>query len=295
MIDLDPHQLRTLIAVLEEGTFEAAARRLDVTASAVSQRIKAMEQAAGQVLVRRSIPVVATEAGDVLVRYAKQVSLLGEDLRRTLDADARISSLSVAVNADSLATWFLPALAAAQDELSVVFDVHREDQEFTAELLRSGTVVAAVTAEARAVQGCSSTPLGVMRYRAVASPAFRGRWLGDGGLELLDDAPLIDFDRRDDLQQGFLRELLGHVPRSPRTFIPTSADFARAVELGMGWGLLPDQQSGAALAAGSLVEVAPEHPIDVRLHWQRWNLSSPLLDALSAHVVRAARASLVSR
>ena len=290
MTELQLDHLATLIAVIEEGTFEAASQRLHITASAVSQRIKAMEQSAGQVLVQRTNPIAPTEAGSRLLRYAQQLQLLRHDLEASLGS-ASIPSLAIAVNADSLATWLLPALAAAQDATGAVFDIYREDQEHTASLLRAGTVMAAVTAEKRPVQGCSASPLGVMRYRAVATPNFRDRWLDDG-LSALDNAPMVDFDRKDDLQQSFLRGVLGRRPRSPRHFVPTSHDFARAVELGMGWGMLPDQQSERGLREGSLVELSPGTSIDVLLYWQRWNLASPLLDELTRVVLAAASTAL---
>jgi hypothetical protein len=174
-------QLHTLVVVIEEGTFEAAARRLRLTASAVSQRIKAMEQAAGQILLQRVNPVVPTEAGAVVLRYGRQMELLASDAARDLGgiagADGEWVSLPIAVNADSLATWFLPALAAVPRSLGVVFDILREDQEHTTELLRSGSAMAAVTSTAEAVQGCTSIALGRMRYRAVCSPSFATEWM----------------------------------------------------------------------------------------------------------------------
>ncbi|MGV8883539.1 MAG: LysR family transcriptional regulator ArgP [Rhodoglobus sp.] len=290
MTELQLDHLATLIAVIEEGTFEAASQRLRITASAVSQRIKAMEQSAGQVLVQRTNPIAPTEAGSRLLRYAQQLQLLRHDLEASLGS-VSTPSLAIAVNADSLATWLLPALATAQDATGAVFDIYREDQEHTASLLRAGTVMAAVTAEKRPVQGCSASPLGMMRYRAVATPSFRDRWLDDD-LSALDNAPMVDFDRKDDLQQSFLRGVLGRTPRSPRHFVPTSHDFARAVELGMGWGMLPDQQSERGLREGSLVELSPGISIDVLLYWQRWNLASPLLDELTRVVLDAASTTL---
>lgn len=286
--------LRTLVAVLDEGTFDAAAARLHVTASAVSQRIKAMEEATGQVLVQRTNPVRATAAGEGVARYARQVDLLGEDLRRELGDAGETStySIAVAVNADSLATWFLPALATAHERFGTTFDVHRDDEEYTVALLRSGTVLAAVTATEQAVQGCTSSPLGVMRYRAVAAPAFLSRWRPRGELADLDRMPVVDFDRKDELQRDFVRTILGREPTGPRHLIPTSADFARSILLGLGWGLLPEQQADAPLRAGSLVELAPDDPIGVRLYWQRWNLASSLLDGLTDVVREAAAAAL---
>lgn len=280
-------QLDTLLALVDTGSFDAAASRLHVTPSAVSQRVKAMEQASGRVVVRRTSPVTLTEAGDVLLRYARQVDLLEADTLRTLRVDSepgRPFQVSLAVNADSLATWFLDALAGLGESLGVVFDLHREDQERTTALLRAGTVIAAVTSTRDAVQGCVIEPLGIMRYRAVATPGFRDRWMPRGSAPMeLADAPVVTFDRNDDLQAAFLQEYCGGSAMASH-YVPTSADFARAITLGFGWGLLPEQQCLEPLSEAVLVELAPGHPVDVPLYWQRWNLASPLLDAVSAAV-----------
>jgi LysR family transcriptional regulator (chromosome initiation inhibitor) len=290
--------LRTLLTLIEEGTFEAAAQRLRVTASAVSQRIKALEQTSGQILVQRSNPVLPTEAGTIVLRMARQVSLLDADAHAALHADAGEGEsfpLAVAVNADSLATWFLDAVAPQAESGRVVFDIHREDQEHTTSLLRSGTVMAAVTSTPEAVQGCSVEPLGAMRYRAVCTPRFQAAHsLAPGASRELARAPRVDFDRRDDLQADFVRRIAGRDAEAAqaRHLIPTSSDFARAVVLGFGWALLPEQQCSAELAAGRLVDLAPGQHTEVRLYWQRWNLSSPLLDTVSDAVRAGARASL---
>ena len=288
--------LNALVAVLEEGTFEAAARRLRVTASAVSQRIKGMEQIAGQVLVQRVTPVTTTAAGDVVLRYARQMLLLEADTVRALNDDSRPAgtrSIALAVNADSLATWFLEALAALPPTVDVVFTISREDQEHTTNLLRAGTVMAAVTSTPEPVQGCRSEKLGIMRYRAVTSPAFRDRWLaGDAAPSRLAGVPVVNFDRRDLLQDDFFLQLVGQHLDAPRHFVPTSADFARAVVLGLGWGLLPEQQCLQEIARGELVELAPHAPVDVPLYWQRWTLDSPLLDEVTDAVRLAAAARL---
>ena len=288
--------LHALVAVLEEGTFEAAARRLRVTASAVSQRIKAMEQTAGQVLVQRMTPVVTTAAGDVVLRYARQMQLLEADTSRALDDDLRHAgkrSMALAVNADSLATWFLKALAALPPAVDVAFTISREDQEHTTSLLRTGTVMAAVTSTPEPVQGCRSEKLGVMRYRAVCSPVFLDRWLaGEAVPWRLAGVPVVNFDRRDLLQDDFFHRVRGQPLDAPRHYVPASADFAQAVVLGLGWGLLPEQQCLAEITGGDLVELAPSAPIDVPLYWQRWNLDSQLLDEVTDAVRSAAAMSL---
>ncbi|MBF4614366.1 LysR family transcriptional regulator ArgP [Curtobacterium sp. VKM Ac-1376] len=282
--------LETLLAAVDHGTLDAAARALSITPSAVSQRIKSMEQQVGRVLLQRTTPVRPTADGEVVLRHARQVRLLDEETTRALGGGGSVvPSIPLAVNADSLATWFLDALALVRADTEVVFDLHREDQDRTAELLRAGTVMGAVTAEADPVQGCSSVPLGIDRYRAVASPGFVARYLGDTGTERrmlrrLDQVPLVDYDRDDDLQQGYLRQVLGHAPGGPRHFVPTSADFAHAVTLGFGWGLLPEAQCLGAIERGALVELAPGRHADVALWWQRWNLASPLLERVTEAV-----------
>lgn len=294
MVNFTTDQLTTLITVLAEGTFDKAADALNITPSAVSQRIKTMEQAAGRVLVRRANPVVATEAGETVARYARQVDLLARDLAREFSAGAEqpTAPFAVAVNADSLATWFMSALAQAHERFGLIFDIHRDDQEHTAAALRSGTVMAAVTATERPVQGCVSTPLGFMRYRAVATPAFARRWFPAGRLDALDHAPAVDFDRKDHLQQDFVRQLAGRDHQGPRHLIPTSSDFARAIAAGLGWGLLPDAQCSAGLRGGTLVDLAPGTAAEVHLHWQRWNLRSALLDGVTGIVLAAASGQL---
>lgn len=299
MMRFQMDHLQALVSVLDEGTFEAAARRLRVTASAVSQRIKAMEQIAGQVLVQRVTPVTATAAGVVVLRYARQMQLLEADTTRALDVDvvhAGTRSMALAVNADSLATWFLEALADLPATVDAVFTISREDQEHTTSLLRAGTVMAAVTSTPEPVQGCRSEKLGIMRYRAVCSPAFRDRWLGGvASPDRLATVPVVNFDRRDHLQDDFFHRVVGRALDAPRHFVPTSADFARAVVLGLGWGLLPEQQCLSEIAGGDLVELAPAQPIDVPLYWQRWNLDSPLLDDVTDAVRSAAAARLHAR
>ncbi|GAB6902902.1 LysR family transcriptional regulator ArgP [Kineosporia succinea] len=280
--------LETLLAAVDEGTFDAAAARLHVTASAVSQRIKAMEQAAGRILVQRTTPVRPTADGEVVVRHARQARLLEQETARALSGPGGtgVPSLPLAVNADSLSTWFLGALAGVLEHTAVVFDLHREDQERTSGLLRSGTVMAAVTAESVPVQGCSSARLGTMRYHAVASPGFAERHLR--GTASLDTVPRVDFDRQDGLQHAFLPS--GH--GAPRHYVPTSDDFARAVRAGFGWGMLPEQQCLEDLDAGRLVELAPGRPVGVELYWQRWKLTSPLLDEVTRAVTAAAGRAL---
>ena len=280
--------IETLSTVIKEGTFDAAARNLHVTPSAVSQRIKVLEQRVGRVLVVRSKPARATEAGDALLRLGQQMTLLETETMRQLGAqrdDKRPTTLPIAVNADSLATWILPPLARVAARESIVFDLIRDDQDHTARRLASGTVMAAVTSDAVPVPGCTSTPLGRMRFRACATPDFVARWFPDGlTAAALARAPRIDFDRRDTLQARFARRLARRAGDPPRHFVPASADFAVATRLGLGWAMLPTDHSAAPLNTGELVDLAPGRHLDVPLHWQQWNLRSSLIDTVAQEV-----------
>ena len=282
----------TVAVVVDEGSLDAAARRLHITPSAVSQRIKTLEEQIGRVLLVRSKPSRPTEAGAAIVRLARQAALLEHDTIAVLGADpdeaARIA-VPLAVIADSLATWFLPPLARLSEQHPVVFELHRDDQDFTAGLLESGAVMGAVTSRATPVAGCRVSALGAMRYEAVATPAFVARWFADGVAPgALGGAPVVDFDRRDDLQTRWLRTAGADPARPPRHYVPASNDFATAVRLGLGWALLPRFQSQEALERGELVSLGGT-PVDVPLYWQQWNLRSELLDAVADEIVAEGR------
>lgn len=290
MTSLDSPQLAALVAVVDEGSFEAAADVLHLTQPAVSQRIKALESAVGQILVRRTRPVTVTDAGRSYLRLARQVSVLTEDARREAagsGASGRSVILPIAVNSDSLGSWVLPALAPLAAEIA--FDLHREDEAHSAALLRDGTVMAAITTSETPVQGCTSRRLGIMTYRVSAARDFAQRWFSDGAAPTtLAEAPVVVFDRKDDLQDAYLRSR-GVIPDAPpRHYVPSSADYADAVRLGMGWGLLTEPQCLDGLADGSLVELDPTRRTEVTLYWQQWSLRTAALDRTSAAVHAAA-------
>ena len=222
--------LRALAATIDSGSFEAAAVSLHLTPSAVSQRIKALETAVGQLLVRRIKPTEPTLAGERYLRLARQIDALVVNAAATAESTVTIP---LAMSSDALATWVLPALAAVGR--GITFDLHREDQDHSADLLRAGTVMAAITTDARPVQGCTVTKLGTMRYRPMATSEFAEEWFPDGVTTgALGSAPVVVFDRKDDLQDRYLRARTGTRLDPPRHHIPGSQDFARAVRLEIG-------------------------------------------------------------
>lgn len=282
----DPARLATLLAVVEEGSFEAAARALHVTPSAVSQRVRALEAHAGRVLVRRTTPVGVTAEGEEYLRLARRLRLLEAEL----GADAAgPSALDVAVNGDSLATWFEPVLSAVAARGDLSLRLHVEDQALGREPLRRGEVVAAVSSEAAPVQGCSARPLGVLRYLPVARPELLARHRTHAGPAAEVDwstLPMVVFDEKDLLQDEVLDRLGVGRPAVVHR-VPSSHDFARAVQLGLGWGALPHAQLGTGLE-----RVPGTAPVDVPLYWHRWRLAVRGLDDLTAAVHEAARAHL---
>ncbi|GAB3002379.1 LysR family transcriptional regulator ArgP [Amycolatopsis acidiphila] len=296
MFPLD--QLRTLLAVVDEGTFDAAAAVLHVTPSAVSQRVKALEQGTGRVLLLRTKPARLTESGQVVVRLARQLAQLDRDARVELGMahSGEPATLPIAVNADSLATWFLPVLTGVPAELRICFELHREDQDHTTTLLREGLVMAAVTSSPDPVQGCSVSPLGGMRYLPVASPGFVARWLDRPLRKAVGEVPVVVFDRHDDLQDRFARALTRGRDAGPlRHLVPSSEGFVDAVVAGLGWGLVPAAQAAPRLESGTLVLLDPRRAIDVPLYWQQWKLDSPALAATAAAVAEAAKEALDRR
>lgn len=285
----DPAQLETLVAISEEGTFEAAARRLHVTPSAVSQRVRALEQAAGQVLVGRTTPATVTAAGEPLIRLGRQLRLLTAEAAATLGA-GDVVELAVAVNADSLATWLRPVLHAVATTPGTALRLRIEDQGYSHDLLRRGEVLAAVTAEAAPVQGCAVEPLGRLRYTPAAAP-----WLVDAHRQgrSVDWArlPMVVFNEKDHLQDDVLA---AHRATRPPVVhrVPSTADFHEAVRAGLGWGMIPAPQLAPDLADGLLERLPGGRPVDVPLFWQRWRLDSPALSALSDAVRSAAALGL---
>ena len=288
-MQLDTAQLQAFSAAVRTGTFEAAAQELHLTPSAISQRIKALEIGVGRVLLQRTKPVKPTESGEAVLVIARQIETLTADVARRLGAgDAEFPLLPIAVNADSLNTWVMPALADAKD--IATFDIYREDEEHTVSLLREGRVMAAVTSVAEPVQGCSSTRLGVMRYRPMATAEFVEQWFSDGITpESLAVAPLVMFDRNDDLQDRFLRRITRKQLRPPRHYVPSTADYSGAVCMGLGWGMIMDIQPEFA---EQLVELDSDY-VDVKLYWQQWRMSSDVLDAVAEIVRIHARNSLL--
>ncbi|GAB3536879.1 LysR family transcriptional regulator ArgP [Arthrobacter tecti] len=285
MKEIDPTQALALAAIIQEGSFDAAAAHLSITPSAVSQRIRALETGVGRPVLRRTRPVQPTETGEAIVRFARKLELLSADLSTELreTEDAQRQRIVIVINGDSLHTWALRALVPVVETLEL--EILREDQEHSLDLLRSGAAAAAITSVARPVQGCSSSPLGIMRYIPVCTEKFQQRWFSDGAtVENLERAPVVVFDRKDDLQDQYLRNRTKQAITPPRHYVPAAQEFAEAIRLGMGWGLLAELELAHDPAAADLTALVPRGHVDVPLYWQQWRHGSKALEAVAAAI-----------
>ena len=295
---LDARQLDALAAVIEHGGFGPAAQALNLTLAAVSLRIKALEEGLGQRLLVRGKTVRATAAGQALLAHVKQLRLMEADLLGGLQGGgakdgARWQNLSVAINADSVASWFLPGVAPLLKRHRLLLEIVIDDQDHTHDALKSGDVVGCVTTLAQPMRGCVAEPLGVMRYRCVAAPEVVQRCTTPRGAvsphQLLAH-PAIIFNRKDALQDAFLEQHFGlKQPHYPRHYTPAVDAFERAIELGLGWGMVPEQDLGGR---PGLQEVLPGATVDVVLYWQHWEREPLSAQRLTAAVKAAAHASL---
>ncbi|RRH77252.1 LysR family transcriptional regulator ArgP [Falsigemmobacter faecalis] len=289
---IDPGQLAALAAIYRRGSFEAAASQLGVTPPAVSLRLKALEERIGCLLIRRGTPARATPAGLRLIRHFEELSLLEAGLARDLDLEGQGPvTLRLAVNADSLATWVIPALAEVE---GVLFDLEIDDQSFSQDWLKRGDVAGAVTSHPGPLQGCETEALGALRYLATASPGFMTRWFASGvTAESLAHAPAITFSDKDRLQSDWLAQVTGR-PLAYRTHrLASSQGFVDGALAGLGWGMNPEALVRDHIAAGRLCEVIPGQVLDVPLYWQYTRQAAGILQPLTRAMRRAAAGCLL--
>lgn len=284
---MNPVHLETLLAIVDEGSFDVAAAVLGISPSAVSQRIKALESSTGRVLLRRATPVTATEAGEILVQSARRMALVQAETDARLGHRLARVPLSVAVNSDSLATWFRKVLSDTARRGDVALRIRIEDEARTLAMLRRGDVLGAVTREASPVSGCESSFLGTMRYFPVAVPPIADSFHSDS--LTWETMPLVGYGPNDQVLDDAMRERFidSAVVRARVSQIPSSEGYLEAVRVGLGWGLLPQAQALPLLEAKELV-LLDDSPLDIDLYWQRWRLESEVLGELTRSVIEAA-------
>ena len=294
-MQIDPRRSAAFIAAVDTGSLELAAAELTLSPSAVSQRISALEQDFGTPLLVRSRPCRPTGPGTRLLQYLRRSTLLESEFLAEMGMDEGPARVALAVNNDTLATWLLPVLAPILAGEALLVEFVLDNQGHTFALLEQGRVVACVSGEAAPMRGCTVSPLGQMRYRMVASGAFARQWFADGfNRESAQRAPVVVFDRKDSLQSAFLLRHFGLPEGSyPFHYVPASDPYVGAIRIGMGYGMLPEEQCGGMLADGTLVDLAPQLYVDVPLYWHAWRIQPPRLERMGAALIKAARGVLL--
>ena len=293
---LDYKHIEALATVVMEGGFERAARKLRLTQSAVSQRVKQLEEQSGQILLIRTTPPKATAAGQRVLKHYLQVQRLEEDLLDDFSAvpGEDFAVLPIGINDDSLATWFLEAVSLFLQAEKVLLDLRTDDQEQTQRLLKIGKVVGCISSNKQPIQGCRVDYLGTMNYRLLSTPAYAEKWFPQGlSPESVVRAPAILFSRKDELQAKLFRRIFPDPPsKIPTHYFPSSEKFVDFITLGLAYGMLPDVQSKPLLKSGRLIELAPAGPVPIKLYWHCWNLKSRLLNRFTTNLVKQAKSVL---
>ncbi len=279
---LDYKLIEALAMVIEEGGFDKAAGKLHLTQSAISQRVRLLEETSGQILMTRSSPPVPTPAGADFLKHYHQVKRLEGDLNTIVSpgTDKKKESLSIALNADSLETWFLEAVTPfLKKHPHITLDIKVDDQEETHKMLKNGEVAGCISARKAPIQGCTSTCIGTMNYRMVATPEFTDRYFPTGlTLKAIAHAPAVIFNRKDNLHAMVLKSVFNKsFKQIPAHYVPSTEKFAEFIIKSLAYGVIPDEQSKELLGNGQLADLAPYHNIPVKLYWHCWNIKSELL------------------
>ncbi|WP_347018707.1 LysR family transcriptional regulator ArgP [Acinetobacter calcoaceticus] len=291
---LDSKQCEAFLAVAEIGSFDAAGEHLYITPSAVSLRVQALEKYLGQILIIRGRPCVLTQAGQTLLQHLRHARLMEQNLLQGLmgkSSESEFYKIALASNADSLATWLLPSIQQTLFKEKIVLELKIDDQSHTHTLLETGQVSACISAEGQVMSGCLAQPLGKMRYKMLASAEFAADWFKHGvNRETLRNAPAVIFNHKDLMHSEVLLKYYGLPLQSyPYSFIPATDAFVKAIQLGLGYGMVPELQVQSLLINGTLVDVIPEAELDIPLYWHHWKRQSKQLDALTETIVQSAK------
>lgn len=295
-IMLDYKLLQSLAMVLDEGGFEKAARQLHLTQSAVSQRIKLLEEYVGQILLTRTTPPAATAAGLQFLTHYRKVQQLESDLPPTerITSKEPYSTLSIGVNADSLGTWFPDVVENILQEQKLILDIHVDDQDETQKFLQNGQVCGCVTTYDKVLQGCRIERLGYVEYGLYSTPDFAAHWFPDGiDIDVIETVPTIRFNRKDRLSEKFFLLMFSALPDTPPTFyVPSTEIFVDFIMRNLCYGVIPHHQSKSHLSAGKLIDLAPTFKISIDLYYHFWNLKSAVMDNFSREFIARSKRTL---
>ncbi|MCK0163683.1 LysR family transcriptional regulator ArgP [Marinobacter sp. S6332] len=286
---IDYKLLEALATVIETGGFERAGAVLGLSQSAISQRIRTLEVRIGQPVLFRSPVPKATPAGQQLLNHVQQVQLLERDLAKSLPTLSEPTArLRIALNADSLATWWATAVGEFCQSEMLLLDMVVEDQDIALRRMREGDVAACLCSNSQPVAGARCIPLGGMTYLPLATPSYKTQYFNQGFTEQsLQTAPAIVFGPNDQLQHRFLAQN-GYHGAFPYHLCPSSEGFVKLALAGMGYGMIPEIQAQHEIKAGRLVNIAPGQSLKVELYWHFWRHSGGVMERLTA-ALKAAR------
>ncbi|GLQ29847.1 LysR family transcriptional regulator ArgP [Litoribrevibacter albus] len=278
--------LETLAAIVEEQTFEAAADKLCLTQSAVSQRLRQLESTLGQTLLVRSTPLALTDAGHSALRYFQQAKLLQNEFLDSINqTTTEYTQLHLGVNADSLATWLFDALETLLAKEKVLLHIKVDDQDKTRELMTTGEVIGCISSDEVPIKGCNCFYLGTMKYRCLVSPGFKKlNFSKTPTREELQNTPAIQFNHKDDLQKHYMERYFSTSDIGIKHRIPSTESYLDLIKRGYGWGMAPDIQSQPLLNEGSVEELIPNQTLEIPLYWHIWNLKTQLNQQLTDHI-----------
>ncbi|MFD2166196.1 LysR family transcriptional regulator ArgP [Thalassotalea euphylliae] len=298
MFSIDPKLLFALQAVITEQSFERAANRLNITQSAISQRIKQLEQLVAQPVLVRNVPIVATPMGEKLLRYAKELAQVNNRLHAEIfpNEQQQPTKLAIGLNADTLASWFIPAIAPLLETKNIELDLHVSNEATTQKLLTKGEVFAALSSQDRSVAGCKTQYIGELQYVLCASPQFVKKYFTNGITKsALTNAPAVDFDANDNMHRQYIMERFGLATGDyPCHRVRSSEAFVNLAVAGLVYTLLPMTQAKQHLDNRRLINIAPKEPLTQHLYWHSWVLEKGVFKQVSEHVVDYAKKLLAS-
>ncbi|MDK9764431.1 LysR family transcriptional regulator ArgP [Vibrio sp. D420a] len=296
MRGMDYKWLEALDSVVNQRSFERAAEHLYISQSAVSQRIKQLEKWLAQPVLIRETPARPTPAGKKLLGLYRRVRLLEHELVPELmnEESSQALSVSIATNADSLATWLLPALSDVMKTRQVELNMAIHGEARTIAKLKNGEVAGAISLESQAIPGCRADYLGRMDYVCVANPEFYQRYFSEGvNYATLMRAPAVSYDQYDDLHKKFLHDHF-NVPRDAviNHTVGSSEAFVRIAMSGVAYCLIPRLQIVEELESGSLIDITPGFLLSYRIYWHHWQLESGVLKEISQAILNYAHQHL---
>ena len=276
MRPLDYKLIHALDTVLTEQSFESAALALNITQSAISQRIKQLEQLVAKPVLIRSQPLQATATGQKLLAHFRKVRQLEYDLAGDIMPDSAPSSIpiSIAVNADTLASWFIEALTPLLKTQPIELNIQVTNEVDTQKLLKKGEVLAAISSQKQSFSGVKVEYIGTLDYILCANQDYINKYFKGGlTIENLNKAPCIDYDQRDKMHSDYLKKHFAiEQAIYPCHRIRSSEVVVTMALAGLAYALIPTTQADEHLASGALINLAPDKHLKMPLYWHSWAL-----------------------